>query len=291
MNHGVLGSEYDRADKDEIRTKVGDAEEAAKDEVWAGYRFVVVADNAEADGLKVIDLGAGHASGSQTLSGRVINALKAEGLLSESAGAGYIDRNWPPALEESGAWPLASLRQSSLNGSLTRLVDPDATLRTKIPDFVSRGEFGLGSGQKPDGRWERVWFEEMVAPDEIEFGSAVFLLRRNIATALKQGTIAAPPVAPVPPVAREPEDEEEEVEPSEPGKTVTLRLRGTIPAELWNRLGTKLIPKMRSANELRADVEFSVNVDQPAVPALERELRQIIADLGLQDKLLVSRDG
>ena len=108
-----------------------------------------MADSQEPDGLKVIDLGAGHCQRSETLCGRVIAALKSEALLNESVGAGYIERNWPPALKESGAWPLASLRQSFLNGALTRLLDPDATLRKKIVEFVDKGDFGLASGQRP----------------------------------------------------------------------------------------------------------------------------------------------
>ena len=126
---GTLGGEFDRADKADSRRRSKDAEEAAKDEVWGDYRFVVLADSQEPDGLKVIDLGAGHSSSGETLCGRVIAALKSEALLNESVGAGYIERNWPPALKDSGAWPLASLRQSFLNGSLTRLVDPDAILK------------------------------------------------------------------------------------------------------------------------------------------------------------------
>ena len=120
---GTLGGEFDKNDRTELQTKVKDSEGAAKDEVWGGYRFAVVADSQEADGLKVIDLGAGHSSSGETLCGRVIGALKAEALLNESVGAGYIERNWPPALKSSGEWPLASLRQSFLNGSLTRLLD------------------------------------------------------------------------------------------------------------------------------------------------------------------------
>ncbi len=100
-------------------------------------------------------------------------------MLNESVGAGYIERNWPPALKESGAWPLASLRQSFLNGSLTRLIDPYGILRGKIVEFVSRGDFGLASGQKPGGGYERVWFNEPVAPDEIAFESGVFLLMKE----------------------------------------------------------------------------------------------------------------
>ena len=46
-------------------------------------------------------LGAGHASAAETLCGRVITALRSQALLNESVGAGYIDRNWPPALKES----------------------------------------------------------------------------------------------------------------------------------------------------------------------------------------------
>ena len=44
---GVLGTEYDRADRSEVQNRVRDAEEAAKDEVWASYRFVALADTRE----------------------------------------------------------------------------------------------------------------------------------------------------------------------------------------------------------------------------------------------------
>src|SRR5262245_14554882 len=151
---GTLGGDFEKGDRAELHAKVKDSEEASKDEVWGGYRFAVVADGQEADGLKVIDLGAGHSSSGETLCGRVIGALKSEALLNESVGAGYIERNWPPALKDTGAWPLASLRQSFLNGSLTRLVDPDAILRNKLVEFVGRGDFGLASGPKTDGGYE-----------------------------------------------------------------------------------------------------------------------------------------
>ena len=159
---GVLGSEFDSSDRSEVRTSVREAEQAAKDEVWAAYRFVALADNHESNGLKIIDLGAGHSSASETLCGRIISALKTEALLNESVGAGYIDRHWPPAFNEAATWPLPSLRQSFLTGALTRLIDPDAILRRQIVDFVSRGDFGLGSGAKPDGGFERLWYREPV---------------------------------------------------------------------------------------------------------------------------------
>ena len=129
VSEGTLGGDFDRADIAGIQENLADAEAAAGDEVWGGYRYAVILDKREPDWLKVIDLGAGHSSSGVTLSGRVMTALKADSLLSESIGAGYIERHWPPALKEIGAWPLAGLRKSFLDGSLIRLIDPDATPR------------------------------------------------------------------------------------------------------------------------------------------------------------------
>ncbi|MDO8477813.1 MAG: DUF499 domain-containing protein [Candidatus Rokubacteria bacterium] len=293
---GTLGGEFDRNDLAELRSKVKDAEEAAKDEVWGDYRFAVVADGQETDGLKVIDLGAGHSSSGETLCGRVIAALKSEALLNESVGAGYIERNWPPALKESAAWPLASLRQSFLNGSLTRLVDPDAILRAKVVEFVSRGDFGLASGRKPDGSYERVWFEELVAPDEVAFDAGVFLLRKDSAKALKIGAPPEPVPGPSPqpgpgPIAAPEPSPARGPEPASGATTKTLRLVGTVPPEIWNRLGTKILPKLRSGSDLRIGLEFTVTVKADTAGSLAAELQQILQELGLGEAVRVEEGG
>jgi hypothetical protein len=287
---GTLGGEFDRNDRADLQAKVRDAEEAAKDEVWGDFRFAILADGQEPDGLKVIDLGAGHSSSGETLCGRVLAALKSEALLNESVGAGYIERNWPPALEAEGAWPLASLRQSFLNGSLTRLVDPDAVLKNKIVEFVRNGDFGLASGKKADGGFERVWFEEMIPGDEVAFEAGVFLLRKTTAEALKAGPPAAPAPtpAPAPPVIAPPEPGPAPGPGPSPGAaTRTLRLTGSVPPELWNRLGTKILPKLRSGADLRIGVDFAVTVSGEAAGGLEGELRQILQELGLRDAVRV----
>jgi hypothetical protein len=285
---GTLGGEFDKSDRVELHTKVKDAEEAAQDEVWGDYRFAVVADGQEADGLKVIDLGAGHSSSGETLCGRVIAALKSEALLNESVGAGYIERNWPPALKDAGAWPLASLRQSFLNGSLTRLVDPDAILKGKIVEFVSRGEFGLASGRKADGSYERVWFEELAGPDEVAFESDVFLLRNATARVLKAGAPVPPPTSPTDTTPKPPTPGPTPTLDPTPGATTrTLRLVGTIPPELWNRLGTKVLPKLRSGSDLKIDVDLTATVNADAAPVLAAELHQILQDLGLGDAVSI----
>jgi hypothetical protein len=289
---GTLGGDFEKSDRIELQAKVKDAEEAAKDQVWGDYRFAIIADVQKTDGLKVIDLGAGHSSSGETLCGRVIAALKSEALLNETIGAGYIERNWPPALKESGAWPLASLRQSFLNGSLTRLVDPDAILKGKIVEFVSRGDFGLASGQRPDNRYERVWFDELVAADEVAFDAGVFLLRKELAESLKSGAALklgpgpSPHPGPAPIVSPEPSPTPGPA-PVSGAAMKTLHLVGTVPPEVWNRLGTKILPKLRPGTNLRIDVGFTVTVKADTAANLTEELRLILQELGLSETVRV----
>jgi hypothetical protein len=291
VRDGVLGADFERADHQEIQAKVAEAEEDAKDEVWAGYRFVVLADSTDPSGLKVIDLGAGHSSASETLCGRIIAALKAEALLNESVGAGYIDRNWPPAFKDSGAWPLASLRQSFLNGALTRLLDPDGVLKTKLAEFVGRGDFGLGSAVKPDGTYERLWFREVVPPDEVAFEAGVVLLKKAKAEELKKKPVpepvgTGPSPEPQPPgpgpvtLPVEPPEPGPEPEPMPPAKT-PIRVSGTMPAELWNRFGTRVLPKLRAGEGLKIVIDLAATFDGSAANDARSDLRQVLRDLGL----------
>jgi hypothetical protein len=296
---GTLGGEYEQRDLAELSAAVAGAEAAARDEVWAGYRFAVLWDRQEPDGLKVIDLGAGHSSSGESLSGRVITALKAEALLNDSVGAGYLERNWPPAFKEVGAWPLSSLRQSFLDGSLTRLLDPDRVLREKIWGFVQKGDFGLASGQQPDGRYQRIWFRETAAPEEIVFESDVFLLTRAKAEELRAASASAKPaVVPAEPplaaVAQHGESQEPvgtsppQAEPlSADQASRTVRVAGSIPLELWNRLGTKILPKLRPGSDISIKVEFSANFPGREAGRTAEEIRLLLAELGVGESLRV----
>jgi len=304
LRDGILGSDYDARDRKEVQSYVREAREAADEEVWASYRFVALADATKPKGLAEIDLGAGHSSASQSLCGRVIGALKSEGLLNESVGAGYIGRHWPRAFKQSGAWPLTSLRQSFLDGSLTRLPDPDSVLRRKIVEFVTNGDFGFASGAVGDGKFDRVWFQELLSPDDVVFEDDVLLLTRAVAEKLSR--------------EEEPgEDDEDEVDGEaegdddiddggdergdedekgdedqhdESGETTTLRLEGTVPPEAWNRIGFKILTKMKSGIDLQAGVHLSVTVDRGRAAEMLRELRLAVNDLGLKDRLRVRRD-
>ena len=324
---GILGESYDLRDRSEVNIKASEAEEAAKDEVWASYRFVTLKDSKDShedSELRQIDLGAGHSSSKETLCGRIVSALKSEGLLSESVGASYIDRHWPEALSDSGAWPLTGLRQSFLNGSLTRLMDIDTVLREKITDFVASGEFGLASGQHSDGTYDRVWFAEPISSDEVAFESGVFLLRKAKAKELcepsaqgeqgapsevgadtagaegaqadgAEGMFAARPTLGTASGAASSATASSDTtvatdQPEGEAEQTTIRLTGEIPQEVWNRLGHKLLPKLSTGKELHIGVDFVATVDARNSQALIAELEYILSDLGLSEKVRIAQE-
>ena len=134
-----------------------------------------------------------------------------------------------------------------------------------------------------------MWFEEMVAPDEVAFEAGVFLLRKATAEALRAGQPAPPGPTPGP----EPGSPASEPGPTPgPGpkpaaSTRTLRLVGTVPPEVWNRLGTKILPKLRAGSDLKIGLEFSVTVSADSANAFATELRQILQELGLAEVVKV----
>ncbi|MDR2730237.1 MAG: DUF499 domain-containing protein [Treponema sp.] len=295
VNAGTLGKDFNKDDLADIRVKFSSVTEKVKDEVWGGYRYTIIYDTKEPDSLRIIDLGAGHSSSSETLCGRIINALKSQEILNETVVAGYIERHWPPALKESGSWPLSSLRQSFLNGSLTRLVDPDTVLRSRITEFVQRGEFGLASGHNSDGAYTHIWFEEKIDSMEVSFEPDVFLLLKTKVQSLKkpeqqpelvkpaQGSlITDTPLFPQP-FAKDTPSLETPVTPSERN----IQITGKIPPDSWNRIGTKIIPKIRVGNNLQINVAISFSVDNNLAQSTVSELDQTIDDLELSDDLKV----
>ena len=315
VREGTLGAEFERAELAELQVNVRNAENEAREQIWAGYRFAALADAHKSEsGLRVIDLGAGHSGNAEPLCGRVIAALKSEALLNESVSAGYVERNWPPALAGGGAWPLTGLRQSFLDGSLTRLLDPDATLRRLIAGWVESGEFGLASGERLGGGYARLWHGERPLSEEIAFEPGVFLLTRSAADQLRNppqpaeppadtqapanapvpaqsgypSPLAAPAVSPTPgvsPIANVPAA----APPLMPAaEKVALRLTADVPPDMWNIVGRSLVSKMRGGgSDLALSVEFVVSVDARAAPDLAADLRQALADLGVADRARV----
>jgi hypothetical protein len=60
-----------------------------------------------------------------------------------------------------------------------------------------------------------------------------------------------------------------------------VTVAGTIPPEQWNRLGTRLIPKMRAVGTVTATIRLDIEIDQTKSATLASELRQIIEETSL----------
>jgi hypothetical protein len=62
---------------------------------------------------------------------------------------------------------------------------------------------------------------------------------------------------------------------------------GNVPPEVWNRLGTKILPKLRVGSDLRVTVDFSVTVRAETAASLESEIRLALQELGLTEAVRV----
>ena len=293
IEDGTLGGDFETSERQEIMGNLREAEEEVREEVWAGYRFVVIYDPKGTDSLHVIDLGAGHASAGQTLTTRIMAALKSEGYLNDNVGGGYIERSWPEALKVSGAWSLAGLRKSFLDGSLTRLPDPEGALKSAIPRLVERGEFGFASDQKPDGSYGRLWFTEMLPSEEVIFDANTFLLLKSRAIALRTTTptgiggvsptdTSSPTIsgsggtpASVPPEVRI------GVSAADSKTLSNFSVQGQIPPEAWNKFGIALVPTLKRGQALSIALTISVKTPVSDRENFEREIRKRLAELGI----------
>ncbi len=164
-------------------------------------------------------------------------------------------------------------------------------LRQRIIEFVEGGALGLASGAKDGAQYERLWYAEPIGAEEVAFEPSVFLLTKAKAEALREGVVPGPEPAPGP----EPGPQPEPPPGPEPGPApeptfTTLHLSGAVPPELWNRFGTKILLKLRRGQELTVTVDLRAVFGQTTAQAAEAELRQILDDLGLADKVRIEKE-
>ena len=130
----------------------------------------------------------------------------------------------------------------------------------------------------------------MIDPAEVAFESGVFLILKAEAKSL----VVPPEPEPQPEVTPQPDSEEETEEktttpdPDSESSKRKLRVKGEIPPESWNRLGTKLIAKLRSSSEgLKVEISLEANVEAAAAKSLVEDLRQALDDLSVSDRVEV----
>ena len=113
--------------------------------------------------------------------------------------------------------------------------------------FVSRGDFGFASGHTEDGEFQRLWYAEPLGAAEVSFDADVYLLTKAKAEAPK----ACPP-DPIPPqpgtspgTGPAPEPDPKPLprpQPRPDSSDTVLQLAGSVPPEVWNRIGINCCP-------------------------------------------------
>jgi hypothetical protein len=74
---------------------------------------------------------------------------------------------------------------------------------------------------------------------------------------------------------------------TEPEAPIVIRVNGSIPPEIWNRVGNKLIPKLRTGEALTVAVGLTVRVSPTQRAHFIEEVRQILSDLGLAERVAI----
>jgi hypothetical protein len=285
-NRGLMG-DLEPEDVRRIQRELNTAKTQIEDRVWSNYNHLLLWD-ASAGKLKEIPLGQLHQSEARTITSAILARLRHDSLLSREIGASYIERNWPPALKESGAWPLVSLKAAFFQGQFTRLEKADDALRTTISRAVSQGLLGLASGKDPT-TFDRVWFKESVELADITFDYDTYLLTSAKAKALKQAPLYPTPLPvvtsdPAPPSGAEPKPFTSAETPSPTpsvSKEIPVTWRGLLKREQWNLFSLKVLTRLAQADDVQIEVKVSGNLKE--AQTLD-QLNAALKELGISDQ-------
>lgn len=278
-NAGRMG-DLDPDDIRRIQRELSQAKSQIEERIWGSYGHLLLWDG-QAQRLKEVPLGQLHPSEAKSISAAILARMRHDTLLSREIGASYIERNWPPALKDSGIWPLQGLKQAFFQGVFTRLEKADDALRATIGRAVSQGTLGLGSGKKPES-FDRVWFKEPVDAADITFDADTYLLTAQRAKAIKDGgpsPVRQPPSHSGPSPVGVPTGPGPSPSPPQPtSHAVTIEWSGEVKREQWNLFSLKVLSKLASAKSLRIDVSFHAEVDRTG---MQDDINDGLRDLGM----------
>ena len=277
LKSGELDSgEYESGSLQRVTDKLSDAEKHASEEARAACQTVAFADRSQPDGLRAFHVGS-PSNDDVSTADHIVSVLKDAAVVGESVSPAYLLRAWPPAFRESGIWPLASLRQSFFDGTLIRLLDCETALRKAIWSGVAKGSLVLGSGLRADGSFEQLWCGDSCPESAIQFDTQHALIAPSI---VKERQSSLP--ADTNNVASSDEGPQSVKDTSE---SATIEITGSIPTEQWNRIGTKILARLKSAGTVNIDVQITVDCDESPGAEQVESLEQTLQDLGIADSV------
>ena len=280
-NRGLLG-DLEADDIRRIQREMTSAKGQIEDRVWSGYSHLLLWD-AAGETLKNIVLGQLHQSEARSITSAILARLRHDSLLSREIGASYIERNWPPALKESGMWPLAGLKAAFFQGQFTRLERADDALRTTIARAVSQGTFGMASGKDPN-RFDRVWHKEDIEQADITFDNDTYLLTGAKGKALKQAPATTATLAPQQPTDTAPAVSTTAatlpMSPPTAPKVSAVVWEGEMKREQWNLFSLKVLTRLAEAEGLQINVKVKAKLKE--AQTLE-QINAALRELGISN--------
>jgi hypothetical protein len=225
-----------------------------------------------------------------------LNRLQQDGDLEKGVAAGFLLRNWPPALPE---WSTKNVRDAFFaSPQFPRLLFPDAIKET-IARGVSNGQIAYAT-KRGDGHFEPFNFEMPLNSLEVEISEDVCILTREAAMAYREAVkaVAAGVLpAPVPtgagavPVGG-PSSGQTPVPVPVPGDDDTpiigqtdflrkLTWTGEIPPKLWINFYTKVLSKHATDSSLKLKVTFESSPISGLSKEKIEETRTALKELGL----------
>jgi len=298
----------DASQQRQLEENVPKAARDLKERVWQTYRHVLLL--AKDSRLRDIDLGRSHSSSAATLAQLVLIRLKSDGEIEESVGAGFLMRNWPPALTE---WSTKKVRNDFFaSPQFPRLLNGDV-LKETIANGA-RDRLLAYVGKVDGGLYEPFYFG--ARPDSVELTDDLFIITRETAEAYlsacnaqavekartesdqstpapdDEATHVPPVVYPekgpdgpggTPGTTADTNRNGEYGQPPAPLPSHGIRWHGDVPAQKWTTFYTKVLSRFarESGVELRLQAIFEVDGDVPS-HKLE-ETRAALRELGLRD--------
>jgi len=65
---------------------------------------------------------------------------------------------------------------------------------------------------------------------------------------------------------------------------VSIFVAGSVPPELWNKLGTRLIPKLRMGRVVDLQVQATIEIEPVEMEHLREEIRRVLAELEIESQ-------
>lgn len=293
-------SKYDESQLDQLRENVKRAERDLREAIWRAFKFIVLL--GKDNKLKVVDLGLVTSSVGSSLVDNVINRLQQDGDVEKGVAAGFLLRNWPPALPE---WSTRNVRDAFFaSPQFPRLLFPDA-IKDTIARGVSNGQIAY-AGKHGDGHFEPFVFEQALNADDVEISEDVFILTRDAAVNYRDAVQAAasgekpaatvttptgstpvggtttPPIAPAPGGALAPVPTDDEVTVGGQADFFKrMTWTGEVPPKLWMNFYTKVLSKHATDSGLKLKVTIETSPTSGISKEKIEETRTALKELGL----------